>query len=204
MAGEKICPHCISSFIPHPKVGDRQIFCGRESCKRQRKKEADHRWRLKNPDYFKGRYQISTKPRLLKHLHYLRDYRQRKRVNGPFVQPPAQTETGYKAWPVPTGPVTTDIQDKLTLINTIDKPRRPADIQDKLKLVNTINYQLFYIISDIQDDLDVCCFDAYIVLQTIQRKGCYHGQKHHHRSSSDYHRSRGKKLSCSIEINNKG
>lgn len=159
MAGKKFCPFCHIFFTPHPKVGDRQICCGRESCKRQRKKAADRKWRRKNPDYFKGRYQISTKPWLLKHPHYLRDYRRRKRENAPFVRPP-QIETCRKTWPglqdkkTPTKrALPADIQDELTLAKTMLKPQFSTDIQDKLTLVNSINYLLFYFINDIQDAL---------------------------------------------------
>jgi hypothetical protein len=52
----KVCLICKDSFIPDPRVGDRQKVCKKLSCKQQRKKLAQHNWVRKNPGYFKGRY----------------------------------------------------------------------------------------------------------------------------------------------------
>lgn len=52
----KVCIICKDSFIPDPRVGDRQKVCKKLSCKLQRKKLAQQHWVRKNPGYFKGRY----------------------------------------------------------------------------------------------------------------------------------------------------
>jgi len=52
----KVCMICKKSFIPDPRVGDRQKVCKNLHCQRQRKKLAQKQWLLKNPDYFKRRY----------------------------------------------------------------------------------------------------------------------------------------------------
>lgn len=53
---EKVCIVCNETFIPDPRVGDRQKVCHNTYCKLQRKKRAQQHWVLKNPDYFTGRY----------------------------------------------------------------------------------------------------------------------------------------------------
>jgi hypothetical protein len=52
----KVCIICKDSFIPDPRVGDRQKVCNKTHCKLQRKKLAQQNWVRKNPGYFKGRY----------------------------------------------------------------------------------------------------------------------------------------------------
>jgi len=52
----KVCLICKESFIPDPRVGDRQKVCHKTYCKLQRKKLSQQQWVRKNPDYFKGRY----------------------------------------------------------------------------------------------------------------------------------------------------
>jgi hypothetical protein len=52
----KVCIICKDSFIPDPRVGDRQKVCEKTYCKLQRKKLAQQNWLSKNPGYFKGRY----------------------------------------------------------------------------------------------------------------------------------------------------
>ena len=132
MAG-KTCPYCYNQFTPHPKVGDRQICCGREFCMRERKKEADRKWRKKNPDYFKGRYSLYLKPWLEKHPGYLKEYRREKK------------KTAIAG--------NTDIQDELSCIKTTSDRRVLSDIHDKLTSVNSINYVVFSNLRDIQDEL---------------------------------------------------
>jgi hypothetical protein len=51
-----VCIICKDSFIPDPRVGDRQKVCNKLSCKLQRKKLAQQNWLSRNPGYFKGRY----------------------------------------------------------------------------------------------------------------------------------------------------
>jgi hypothetical protein len=52
----KVCIICKDSFIPDPRVGDRQKVCNKTYCKLQRKKLAQQNWVRKNPGYFNGRY----------------------------------------------------------------------------------------------------------------------------------------------------
>jgi len=111
MAG-KICPYCYGEFNPHPKVGERQICCGKEFCKNARKKEADRNWRRRNPDYFKGRYHTYLKGWLESHPTYLKDYRRRKK----------RSQSSSKD----------DIQDKLTYLKTRTYFQDLDDIQDEL------------------------------------------------------------------------
>ena len=132
MAG-KICPYCFNKFTPHPKVLDRQICCGRDFCKRERKKGEDRKWRRKNPDYFKGRYSLYLKPWLEKHPGYLKEYRGRKKKAAIAVN--------------------NDIQDELSCIKTRSDRRVLFDIQDKLTSVNSMNYVVFSNLRDIQDEL---------------------------------------------------
>ena len=132
MAG-KICPYCYTQFTPHPKVLDRQICCGRDFCKRERKKEADRKWRKQNPDYFKGRYPIHLKPWLEKHPGYLKEYRWRKKRVGIAGN--------------------NDIQDELSCVKTTSGRKVLSDIQDKLTSVNSMNYVVFSNLRDIQDEL---------------------------------------------------
>ena len=130
MAG-KICPYCFNQFTPHPKVLDRQICCGSYFCKRERKKEADRKWRKKNPDYFKGCYSLYLKPWLEKHPGYLKNYRGKKK----------------KAAIVGN----TDIQDELSCVKTMSGRRILCDIQDKLTSVNSV---VISNLRDIQDELN--------------------------------------------------
>lgn len=133
----KTCPYCFIEFTPHPKVGDRQVCCGRESCKRQRKKDADRKWRKKNPDYFKCRYQTYIKPWLEKHPGYLKDYRRKKKNIFSVCN--------------------IDIQDELTYAKTMSSSKYLYDIQDKLTSVNSMNYLVFNKLRDIQDELTALC-----------------------------------------------
>ncbi len=52
----KRCLFCGQFFIADHRVGDRQKACHRESCKKKRKRAAQHRWCENNPGYFEGRY----------------------------------------------------------------------------------------------------------------------------------------------------
>jgi len=50
---KKFCPYCQDTFEPNPCAGDRQKCCFKETCKRQRKKDAQKKWLEKNPGYLK-------------------------------------------------------------------------------------------------------------------------------------------------------
>ena len=54
---KKKCKCCRRVFTPDPRVGDRQVCCQHEDCKKQSKRMAQGRWCRANPDYFHGRYE---------------------------------------------------------------------------------------------------------------------------------------------------
>ena len=61
MNQKKHCKYCGKLFEPDSRVGDRQKCCSSPACKKERKKEADRKWRKKNPEYFRGRYESYLK-----------------------------------------------------------------------------------------------------------------------------------------------
>lgn len=68
---KKQCPWCPKTFIPHPRLGDRQITCGSEECKHQQKLFDHRRWKRKNRyDYLKGLQDWREN-----HRHYWKSYR---------------------------------------------------------------------------------------------------------------------------------
>ena len=50
------CKYCGQFFKPDKRLGDRQKSCGKESCRKKRKKENQESWCKRNPAYFNGRY----------------------------------------------------------------------------------------------------------------------------------------------------
>jgi len=50
------CRYCRRVFTPDPRVGDRQVCCQSQDCKKERKGISQKRWCRRNPDYFHGRY----------------------------------------------------------------------------------------------------------------------------------------------------
>jgi hypothetical protein len=87
---------------------------------REHKKEADRKWRRKNPDYFKGRYSLYLEPWLEKHPGYLKEYRGRKKK---------AAIAGNN-----------DIQDKLTSVNSMNYVvfSNLRDIQDELRVLTCL------------------------------------------------------------------
>jgi hypothetical protein len=57
MPKQKRCPYCLRLFIPDPRRKERQATCGRQECRRKRKRQSDKQWRSQHPDYFHGIYQ---------------------------------------------------------------------------------------------------------------------------------------------------
>jgi hypothetical protein len=51
---KKRCAYCGRWFQPDPRIGDDQKACPRKTCRRQRKRQAQARWRADHPDYFRG------------------------------------------------------------------------------------------------------------------------------------------------------
>jgi len=71
----KKCPYCKSSFMPHPRVGNRQKTCGKPDCRKRLKAKNNKRWREENPDYFRNDYQ-RVKTWLDEHPDYLKTFRE--------------------------------------------------------------------------------------------------------------------------------
>ena len=128
------CPYCYREFIPHHKVGDRQICCGREVCKRQHKKELNRKWRKKKPDYIRGHYLTYLKPWLEKRPGYLKEYRRKKK----------QSFRESKS----------DIKDELSYVKTRPGRKILCDIKEELSYVNSTSYLVFSQLHDIKDQLN--------------------------------------------------
>jgi hypothetical protein len=83
------CPHCRRLFIPDPRLKERQATCGRQECRRIRKRESNEEWRSQHPDYFRGIYQ-QQKEAYGTRAGYKKLYRQRNpeyvRRNAAFVK----------------------------------------------------------------------------------------------------------------------
>lgn len=56
MPKQKRCPYCRRLFVPDPRLKERQATCGRQECRRQRKRQSNEDWRSRHPDYFRGMY----------------------------------------------------------------------------------------------------------------------------------------------------
>jgi hypothetical protein len=69
------CRFCHNSFIPDPRVEDRQKSCGRPDCQKALKAEYLVHWRRKNPKYFQEDYD-RLKNWLAENPGYLKTYRQ--------------------------------------------------------------------------------------------------------------------------------
>ena len=50
------CKVCRRWFRPNPRVGDKQMTCGRPKCKREWHRGKCAEWNKKNREYFKGIY----------------------------------------------------------------------------------------------------------------------------------------------------
>ena len=51
------CRCCRRVFTPDPRVGERQVSCQAEDCKKRCKRISQKRWCRANPDYFHGHYE---------------------------------------------------------------------------------------------------------------------------------------------------
>ena len=75
MTEKNMCCICQQSFVPDPRVKKRQKTCAADSCRKELKRLTDKAWRARNPDYFKGRYDIMLKEWNKKNSDYKRRYR---------------------------------------------------------------------------------------------------------------------------------
>lgn len=73
MKRKKRCIICKDWFRPYSRARDPKV-CRRKRCRQRRHDQLRRRWRIKNPDYFKGRY-ANTKLWLQGHPGYLKQYR---------------------------------------------------------------------------------------------------------------------------------
>jgi hypothetical protein len=80
MSRERMCCVCQRSFVPHPKLKDRQRTCAAKACREELKRHRDKAWRAQNPDYFRGRYEIMLKEWYKKNPDYKKQYRLRKKA----------------------------------------------------------------------------------------------------------------------------
>ena len=74
------CWHCNLSFLPDPRVGDRQVTCGAAECKHARHTYMCKQWHLSNPAAHKStasqvHYQDAVKPFRLGQPSYQRRWR---------------------------------------------------------------------------------------------------------------------------------
>jgi len=56
MPKQSRCPICRSLFIPNPRIKERQTTCGRQECRRERKRQTNEHWRSQHSNYFQGMY----------------------------------------------------------------------------------------------------------------------------------------------------
>lgn len=126
---KETCCICSTSFIPHPKVGERQKTCGSPDCQRIHKRNSNAQWHLNNPDYSKNDY-ARVKACLEKNPEYLKRYRQ---DHPEYVQKNRDAQRRRDR----TRKLNLDIQAKLNqqpseIINQLDDapPSPHLDIQD--------------------------------------------------------------------------
>ena len=55
---KKRCVVCHRWYEPDFRIGEDQLACDREECKKERKAEYNRQWRKKNPGYGPGRAQV--------------------------------------------------------------------------------------------------------------------------------------------------
>ena len=55
---EKTCRHCGQPFRPDLRNRARQHYCYKAACRKARKDRSHRIWRAKNPDHFKGEWNV--------------------------------------------------------------------------------------------------------------------------------------------------
>jgi hypothetical protein len=55
---QSICRHCKEPFCPNLRNRTRQHFCYKSECRKARKTTSHKTWLAKNPDYFKGKWNV--------------------------------------------------------------------------------------------------------------------------------------------------
>jgi hypothetical protein len=51
---KRLCPDCREWFTPGPHNAHHQHYCWKPACRRASHRASSARWRLQNPDYFRG------------------------------------------------------------------------------------------------------------------------------------------------------
>jgi len=74
MPKRRRCAFCRRLFVPNPRLKERQKTCGRQDCRRKRKRQSDGQWRRRHPDYFRGMY-TQQKQAYGTRAEYRRQYR---------------------------------------------------------------------------------------------------------------------------------
>lgn len=77
MRPQKICPYCHELFDPYPALYRRQRVCGRPECQKQRRRDTNRRYRLKNPYDADYRREVKKKWREKYGRDYMRRYRKK-------------------------------------------------------------------------------------------------------------------------------
>jgi hypothetical protein len=89
MPKQRRCPQCRRLFTPDPRLKERQVTCGRQECRRSRKRQSDEEWRSQHPDYFQSTYQ-QQKDAYGTRAEYKKQYRRQNpeyvRRNAAFVK----------------------------------------------------------------------------------------------------------------------
>jgi hypothetical protein len=93
MPKQKRCPYCRQLFVPDPRLKERQATCGRQECRRQKKRQSDQEWRSSHADYFRGIY-----PQQKQAYGTRAEYRKRYREEHPeYVQRNAAFVKTYRS-----------------------------------------------------------------------------------------------------------
>jgi len=125
MAGEKLCQCCGRMFVPDRRVGVRQKTCS-AACRKVRKSEGNKRFHRKNPDYWRGRYEV-VKTWRKDHLDYQKTWRQRRKERRIELKPgEIQAEMFSKALDA--------VQENVLLLREIqaEMPFQAIDISGRL------------------------------------------------------------------------
>jgi hypothetical protein len=93
MPKQKRCPYCRRLFIPDPRLKGQQTTCGRQECRRQKKRQSNEEWRSRHSDYFRGMY-----PQQKEAYGTRAEYRRRYREEHPeYVQRNAAFVKKYRS-----------------------------------------------------------------------------------------------------------
>ena len=113
---EKTCRHCGQPFRPDLRNRARQHYCYKAACRKARKDRSHRIWRAKNPDHFKGEWNVDH-VRQWRALHpgYWRRSKTRSKRARPergAVQLPAKNHQPDPALPLQDG--VPPLQDSIT------------------------------------------------------------------------------------------